>query len=209
MGFIYKITNTVNNKIYIGQTARTLNIRWKEHKIESVSSNRPLYKAMRKYGIDNFHIEILEEISNALLNERETYWIKKLQSYNRNIGYNCNIGGNGSTIYDHQLIIDLYNQYQNCHEVCRIVGCSLNTLYSILEANNIHILSCGEVTHKTYGKRVVQLDKKTNEYIATYDSLQDAARAVGRDNSGSASHISEVCKGKRHSAFGYNWRYDK
>ena len=164
---------------------------------------------MRKYGIDNFHIEILEEIPNALLNERETYWIKKLQSYNRNIGYNCNIGGDGSTIYDHQLIIDLYNQYQNCHEVCRIVGCSLNTLYSILEANNIHILSCGEVTRKTYGKRVVQLDKKTNEYIATYDSLQDAARAVGRDNSGSASHISEVCKGKRHSAFGYNWRYDE
>ena len=73
MGFIYKITNSINNKIYIGQTARTLNIRWKEHKVASISSDRPLYKAMRKYGIDNFHIEIIEEIPNTLLNERETY----------------------------------------------------------------------------------------------------------------------------------------
>ena len=208
MGFIYKITNRINNKIYIGQTARTLNIRWKEHKIASISSDRPLYKAMRKYGIDNFHIEILEEIPNTLLNEKETYWIKKLDSCNRDKGYNCNIGGDGNIVYDHQLIIDLYNQYQNCREVCRIVGCSVDTLYSVLQANNIQILSGSEVIRKTYGKRVIQLDKKTNEYIATYDSLQDAARAIGRDNRGSASHISEVCKGKRISAFGYKWRYD-
>ena len=64
MGYIYKISNTVNNKIYIGQTSRTVEKRWNLHKQTAknpsyLSYSYPLYQAMRKYGIDNFNFEII------------------------------------------------------------------------------------------------------------------------------------------------------
>ena len=82
MGCIYKITNLLNNKSYIGKTSFSLDVRWNKHLQSYNNSNSHcynyyLYRAMRKHGISNFNIELLEEISNdSLLNEREQYWIK-------------------------------------------------------------------------------------------------------------------------------------
>ena len=79
MAFIYKITNDVNEKVYIGKTLRSVEKRWKEHIQDSKrehTENRPLYRAMNKYGIDNFHIETIEECSDELVEEREVFWIK-------------------------------------------------------------------------------------------------------------------------------------
>lgn len=73
MGYIYCVTNLVNNKKYIGQTLRSLRQRLTEHK-NSYSSK--LYQAIKLYGIDNFKIEILEETND--LDYKEYYWIKKL-----------------------------------------------------------------------------------------------------------------------------------
>lgn len=72
---IYKITNKINGHSYIGQS---LNIeqRWTEHKkcINNTESwDRSLYKAIRKYGLDNFSWEIIEECSEENLDNRETY----------------------------------------------------------------------------------------------------------------------------------------
>lgn len=64
MAFIYKITNLINNKCYIGKTERTINERWKEHLKKSKSLDLPLYRALNKYGIDNFQIEQIEECSS-------------------------------------------------------------------------------------------------------------------------------------------------
>lgn len=61
MGFIYKITNDVNGKVYIGKTLNTVESRWKEHchdKDRRNMENRPLYRAMNKYGLEHFSIEI-------------------------------------------------------------------------------------------------------------------------------------------------------
>lgn len=55
IGYIYKITNKINGKVYIGKTTKTVQERWKEHLRESRterSENRPLYRAIRKYGVD-------------------------------------------------------------------------------------------------------------------------------------------------------------
>lgn len=205
MGYIYKITNITNNKIYIGKTSRSLNIRWNEHKKESLYSDRPLYKAIRKYGLDAFKISLIEEVSEDKINEREQYWISYFDTYNN--GYNCTIGGEGQPKYDYQCIIELYEQGYTCNQIAKILGCSKDTISDILRSQNIEIKTGGEIIKQRIRKPVVQLEKETNIVIATYDSIQDAARALGKDNSGSASHISEACRGIRKSAFGYRWQF--
>ena len=77
-GFIYKITNRVNNKVYIGQTHFTIEHRFKQHiKNYNIEHRKqPLYMAFDKYGIDNFYIEALEEVECDKLDEREKMWLE-------------------------------------------------------------------------------------------------------------------------------------
>lgn len=92
---IYKLTNTVNNKIYIGGTTETLDYRFHRHVIKALSgSDYPLYKAIREYGEDAFTKIIIEECDSLeQMNERENYWIAYLSSTNPDIGYNGKAGG--------------------------------------------------------------------------------------------------------------------
>lgn len=92
--YIYKITNTVNKKIYIGKTNNPSR-RKKEHFLKSNINNEPkkvLYLAMKKYGKENFLFEILEECLDKDWEEREKYWIKFYNSLIPN-GYNMIDGG--------------------------------------------------------------------------------------------------------------------
>ena len=89
MGYIYKITNVITNKIYIGQTIRPYIIRWKEYFQESKKS--AISSDLKIYGKENFKFEVLEEIENSFLNEREKYWISYYNSYYD--GYNQTKGG--------------------------------------------------------------------------------------------------------------------
>lgn len=93
-GLIYEIINCLNNKVYVGMTTLDINRRWIKHKTAHKSGvNMILYKAMDKYGLDNFKINILESnISNDKLCERERYWIKEKNSLSPN-GYNNTRGG--------------------------------------------------------------------------------------------------------------------
>lgn len=95
---IYKITNLINGKIYVGQTIRVLETRWDEHiRCANDNINYPLYNSINKYGLENFKIEILEnDISDFdTLDEKEIYWIKKLNTTDRSVGYNLTEGGQG------------------------------------------------------------------------------------------------------------------
>lgn len=95
-GTIYRITNTANGKLYIGQTVRKLSARWYQHKNDSRRLDHPLYLAMRKYGVDAFIIEAIYTTDNlSLLNIAETYFIKLYLCNNATYGYNCNDGGRG------------------------------------------------------------------------------------------------------------------
>lgn len=90
---IYKITNQINKKTYIGQTVRSLTERWNEHlKMASTQDKRQLYCAMRKYGKENFTIEEIAKASSIdELNKLEQEYIVKYDSYNN--GYNMTDGG--------------------------------------------------------------------------------------------------------------------
>lgn len=89
---IYKITNKINNHCYIGQSTH-IERRWRTHKEEMNSPksrsthNYPLYCAFRKYGIENFDFQVIEECSQENLNEHENYWIHYYNpEYNQTMG---------------------------------------------------------------------------------------------------------------------------
>ena len=96
MGYIYKITNTVNDKVYIGQTTRTLTERYEEHlRCACKRVNRYLYDAMNHYGYDKFKIEPITEVGNEQLNDLERFYIAKFKSADPTFGYNITNGGDG------------------------------------------------------------------------------------------------------------------
>lgn len=90
--YIYKITNTINNKIYIGLSTKSV-----EESINYLGSGEIQSRAIKKYGKEHFIKEILEDgISEwQLLSEREIYWINKYNSTDHSIGYNITKGGEG------------------------------------------------------------------------------------------------------------------
>lgn len=95
-GFIYKVTNTLNGKIYIGQTIQSVKARWYRHcgksGISDAEMNTHFKRAILKYGKNSFKVETIEEVDSSQLNDREIYWIRFYDSYNS--GYNSTPGGN-------------------------------------------------------------------------------------------------------------------
>ena len=97
---IYKLTNIINGKVYIGQTKNSLRKRLISHisqaKPNTKSKKHYLQYAIIKYGLDNFVVDILETCPSKLLNDREKFWIKKFNSAVSTKGYNCTYGGDGN-----------------------------------------------------------------------------------------------------------------
>jgi|SRR5208283_1602849 len=105
MSIIYKITNTINGKIYIGQSKFSLDKRWKEHLRDYNRSykNNHFYNAIRKYGIDCWIFEVLEEVNDiSNLNEAEMKWIEYYDTFNN--GYNSTTGGDGGYIRSEEVL---------------------------------------------------------------------------------------------------------
>ena len=213
MPYIYKITNKINGKIYVGMTYRTIQERWKEHLNDCNrrrNENRPLYNAINKYGAENFVIEVIEETENP--EEREKYWIEELGSFK--YGYNATLGGDGRPYIDYDLVIATYENIRNIAEVSRIMNIDASTISKILHRNNIDIKNSGQVSKEKTGKPVGMY--KDEELLKTFSSLTDAARYLieQKDSSdskynlkGIAAHIGQVCNGKRKTAYGYIWKY--
>lgn len=99
---IYRITNSINGKSYIGQTTKTLEERWKQHLANYKKLNFYFYRAIRKYGINCWKIEIIEEVEHSLLNDREQYWIAYYNTMKE--GYNMNTGGGQNSKHSPEVI---------------------------------------------------------------------------------------------------------
>lgn len=132
---IYKITNNINNKVYIGQTRYNINIRFKQHlKLVESNKNQLIYKAIKKYGKENFRIELLEECSSEIINDREKYYIN-LYKYN---SYNINLDGYRTrSRFDEKQICSSYIEGKSCRKIAEEFNLSHNTILSILESCGI------------------------------------------------------------------------
>ena len=196
MPYIYKIVNDINQKIYIGKTYYSIEKRWKEHCKDAYRpqvEKRPLYDAMRKYGVEHFHIELVEETDNP--EERERHWIEYYGSFKD--GYNATLGGDGRPYLDHNLIIKTYQEIGSAIQVANILNISKDWVYKILHSYGIDSSVC-----KTYWRAVAKIDVKTDKIIEVYPSIAEAERA-----NGNTRHIAEVCKGKRKTCKGFKWKY--
>ena len=205
MPYIYKIINNVNNKVYIGKTSSSIESRWKEHKEDAFcksKGHRPLYSAIRKYGLEHFSIEEVEECPNdEIACEREIYWIEFYSSFKN--GYNATIGGDGRRYADYDLIYSLFQEGKTGKEICQITGYADQTVTTALSQRGI-----SEKERKMRGKinsqTVLMLDKNTHQIVNIFPSYKEAERYLNK--TGSRRHIAEVCKGKRKTAYGYEWK---
>ena len=169
--------------------------------------DRPLYKAMKKYGIENFSVETLEETEEP--EEREKYWIEYFGSFKN--GYNATIGGDGKPYIDRDLVVATYNEVLNCREVARRLNISKYSVANILKERNIEMIPSWEVSARKT-RKVVNQYSLNDEYIQTFSSIQDAARFLEKENlakseKGAANNVSMVCHGKHQTAYGFKWKF--
>lgn len=203
MGIIYRATCTVNGKVYVGQTANTLEHRAKQH-FGSARYGSPykFHKAIRKYGEDAFVFDVIEVVRDSELNEREMYWIKYYDSYES--GYNSTLGGDSERKVDYDVVADLWGQGFSLREIANKIGCKKQTVTDALRGNGIY--DHMEILHRTYKtsryRQTDQYDMDGN-YIQTFPSLKAAGEATGLNRSA----ISSCCSGGLLSYGGYQWRY--
>ena len=227
MGYIYKITNSINGKMYIGKTEH-LNPenRWKEHLHDCKrfkNEKRPLYDAMNKYGCENFYFEVLDNTNDSnQLCELEKYYIELYNTYigseNCN-GYNATVGGDGKPYLD----LDENDVIKyHINEACYVVGRTSEhfnvdkmTIKKVLKKHNITWVSKSDFnknkTMNIYGG-VCQIDPDNLSVINCYNTIYEAKLYFNKPKS---STITEACIGKRksHMAYGclgyYKDEYDK
>lgn len=213
MGIIYKITNKVNNKVYIGKTSKTVEARWKQHLTDAKSyylhqtgHKRPLYDAFKKYGIENFTYEVLLECPDDVLNQEEQKYIALYHSYIGDSscnGYNATIGGDGRpyelSSNELEKLITLYHKGYSLINIAKELNYDITVV-----SRKLHELgfSCKNGNRKP----VYQVDKKTNQILGWFESCSDAAVKCFNNRLHNA-HIHAAASGKRLTAYGYKWYF--
>lgn len=209
IGYIYKYTNIINNKSYIGKTKNINNRRVQHEKNITIRKNTKFGNALRKYPIDNFNFSILCTIRTSdlikldnILNNLEMYFIKKYDSLN--IGYNLTLGGDGFIGYKHskETIIKIKQgkQFISEHTKSKISN-------SMMGSNNPRfgkILTLEQKINLITSRniKILQFDKNNN-LIKEWESISEAARILKT----SKSHISSCCQNKRKTACKFIWKY--
>lgn len=213
MSYIYKITNDINNKIYVGKTEFSIEKRFKEHCSDAFrdrNEKRPLYAAMRKYGIEHFKVELIEETKNP--EEREIYWIKYFNGYTQ--GYNATKGGEGKKLYDHEAIISRLKEHPYPCDIAEEFGCCRDLVYDLSKKYNIKIKYKSNERMKEILRKTISAYTKQGKFVKRFSSTVEAANWCFEQgkcaalNSGVRSHISEAANGRRKSAYSFIWKYE-
>lgn len=193
---IYKITNSINGKVYIGQTSRSIERRWKEHCCPSEQCPL-LKKAIRKYGKENFSIvQIDSAIDREEANAKEKHWIAFYDSANSEKGYNLSLGGSIGDFNDATLL-----KMSESHkgEKNHFFG----KHHSEESRKKMSLLKKGLYDGNKHpnARRVVCVD--TGE---VFDTIKEAEQKYNIAH----GKITAVCKNKygRKTAGGYRWKYE-
>ena len=174
MSYIYKIINDINNKVYVGKTEFSIEKRFKEHCSDAFrdrNEKRPLYAAMRKYGIEHFKIELIEETENP--EEREIYWIGYFNGYTQ--GYNATKGGDGKKLYDHEAIVSRLKEHPYPCDVAEEFGCCRNLVYDLSKKYNIQIKYKSNERMKEALRKTISAYTKQGEFVKRFSSTVEAA----------------------------------
>lgn len=181
--FIYKITNKINNKIYIGQVYnKTVQDRFNRH-IKEANSKNPILvdRAIYKYGKDNFIVKQIDEATSLKeLNQKEKYWIKFYNSTDKNIGYNLTAGGDGGNTY-------LYKTPEEMDEI----------------KHKLSISNSGK--NNGMSKQIKALNVNTNEIIH-FETLNEALKYFNHKQKGTFIKYCEnkaICLWKGEWTFAY------
>lgn len=224
MNLIYKVTNLVNNKIYIGQTTTSLNQRKKEHEYRALRGDRNtyFYSALKSYGFDKFKWEILEENINFQdLNLREEYWINYYNSNNFEFGYNMTKGGDNADNLNkwRQQNPELASAeaYKGWEKMKNILlehpeieeKRKENSKKAIQKYTKEHLNEIREKSYQTYlnhkdeqERTLAQARAKKMKKVRCIETniVYPSINEAGRQTNNSPSNIKACCDGKRKSA---------
>lgn len=224
MGYIYKITNDVNGKMYIGKTELVDPYkRWKEHLQDYKKrrcEKRPLYAAMNKYGEEHFHFEVIEETDTSDKTcEREQYWINKLHTYvgfEDCNGYNATLGGDGKAYLslDENEVIRYHTEeaLYRLSETAKMFNVDRMTIKNILKKYNISWLNNKDARNLYFYQEfggVFQVDIKTKIILNIFENAAQAGNSL--PNKAASNVITKACSGIKanHYAYGFLWYYGK
>lgn len=211
MGYIYKITNISTKKSYVGQTTKEdVNDRWKEH-LKKGSNCSKLIESIKECGKDQFTFTIICICFEEDLNRFEKEYIKKFDTIFPN-GYNIREGGNNgkhSKETRKKISTTLKNMYKNnllkkeppTHIVTDEIRDKISKSVKKYYENNVCKLK-GVPKTKLFPFNIVQ--SKYGIDMKTYLTLKEASEKLKV----SIAAISMVCKGKRKTLLGFNFRYE-
>lgn len=191
---IYKITNLINQKIYIGQST-DIESRWEDHKFYSQKENTAIQAAFKKYGISNFSFEIIEECRKEELDAKEIYWIAKYDTYNN--GYNLTKGGMSKIQLDYDLILKTYQKTNSIHSTSKKLGIHRDSVRRALKYFDIKYDK-----ERSAPQSIVMIDIQTQQELKTFPSIKDAAKYIGISDAAIRKYFSGGSK----SAGGYHWK---
>ena len=193
---IYKIKNRLNGRIYVGQTRRPLKERIAEHMRQS---RRKSYidRAIKKHGIKNFEISILEECSSIEeMNEREKFWIKELNCKVPN-GYNITDGGLGRIVTDEEKANK--SKAQKGHSVSE----ETRRKISIANTGKTHVVT-DEIRKYMSVRSAVKRPVRCLETDEIFESVTAAAKWAGV----ARGTIRAACRKNTRTGGGYHWKYE-
>jgi group I intron endonuclease len=210
MGYIYTITNKTDNKIYVGQTVRELETRWKDH-LKKRSNCRYLKSAINKYGVDNFEFKLVCITFDNQLDDMEIQYIEKYNCLAPN-GYNLRRGGNSGTHHSEtkqRISETLKMRYENglIHSKPNLGKPHSEIMKKKLsEANKGKPKSQESINKGVISRRknkIIQFDIEGNR-LNSFDSCKEAAEYIGT----SLVSICKCCTGISKTSNGYIWKYE-
>lgn len=212
MGYIYMIYNTINDKVYIGQTVHDVEIRMKQHIYLSRYGNSKLYKAMRDLGADNFRITTLVICDNANLTINEALEIERYNSICN--GYNSVMPTTRVKTYDlHELYGDeLLDDYMS-GMTYNDIGVKYNISRKVVSELCSHLSSFRQnIVRYNFNSVPVVMYDTSFEPIGKFETIKDAGKWLSKNTNYSIeprnlyNYINGACK-KGNIAYGHHWQY--